>query len=104
MKDAQGLNEKAHLICREDRVPRTFHHRMWRTKLWEDSQFSGLGGDAAKPDAGRRAGLGRAGSELTLDILQIQLGRGKDGAQDAFQGTPSHKGGGSMGEGRESIR
>lgn len=46
--------------------------------------------------------------QLTLDSLQVQLRREEDGSQDAFQVTPSHKGGGSMGEGasrgRENIR
>lgn len=46
------------MICRDDSISRAFHHRMWGMKLWEDFQISDLGGDAAKQDTGKRAGLG----------------------------------------------
>lgn len=48
MEYTKGLNEgsrkfffflRAHLICREDRIPGAFHHRMWRMKPWETPSF-----------------------------------------------------------------
>lgn len=73
---------------------------MWRLKPWEDSQFSGLGGDATKQDTGRRAGLGWAGSVegaiLTLDIPS-DTAQDREGRSPKM--TPSHKGGDATGEG-----
>lgn len=63
----------------------TFHHRMWGMKSWEESQISGLGGDATKQDTGRRAGL-RAGGSFRVSSTELS------GPRMAVWVTPSAKG------------
>lgn len=100
-KMQRGWNEgsilKAHLICREDRI---------QDLSSQDVEVEAVGrlpvfwpGCWCHPTGCGKMGrhCGASCTELILDILQLR--RAKDGAQDEFQLTRSHKGGDAWGLG-----
>lgn len=100
MRDAKGLSEgsilKAHLICREDRIQDLSSQDVEVEAVgrlpvfWPGCRCHRTGcGKMGRLRAGRQCGA--SCTELILDILQLR--RAKDGAQDEFQLTQSHKGG-----------
>lgn len=71
---------------------------MWGLKSWEDSQISGLGGDATKQGTGRRGGLRAGGyfrvsnTELNGTLLKTCLREREKWAEDGILGDTEYQG------------